>query len=299
MPEILTSLSNDLAATVESVGYGVVRVEGRKRLPASGVVWSPDGVIVTAHHVVEQDDNIKVGLPDNQSVPAALVGRDPRIDLALLRVQAEGLTAPAWVEPDSLRVGNLMLALGRPGQGVRATMGILSALGNSWRTPAGGTLDRYLQSDVTMYPGFSGGPMVDAPGRILGINSSALLRGGTTLTIPAPTVRRIVETLLAHGRIKQGYLGIGAQPIRLPEELAKQLDQETGLLLMSVESGGPAEKGGLFFGDTIVSLAGQPVRHLDDLFALLTGDQVGQSVPVSILRGGQSHQLSVIVGERV
>ena len=299
MPEILTSLSNDLAATVESVGSGVVRVEGRKRLPASGVVWSPDGVIVSAHHVVEQDDNIKVGLPDNQSVPAVLVGRDPRIDLAVLRVQANGLTAPAWGEPDSLRVGNLMLALGRPGQGVRATMGILSALGNSWRTPVGGTLDRYLQSDVTMYPGFSGGPMVDAPGQILGINSSALLRGGTTLTVPTPTVRRAVETLLAHGRIRQGYLGIGAQPVRLPEELAKQLDQETGLLLVSVESGGPAEKGGLFFGDTIISLAGQPMSHLDDLFALLTGDQVGQTLPVSILRGGQSHELSVTVGERV
>lgn len=298
MPEILTSLSNDLAATVESVGDSVVRVEGRKRLPASGVVWSPDGVIVTAHHVVEQDDNIMVGLPDNQSVPAVLLGRDPRIDLALLRVQANGLTAPAWAEPDSLRVGNLVLALGRPGQGVRATMGILSALGNSWRTPAGGTLDRYLQSDVTMYPGFSGGPMVDAPGRILGINSSALLRGGTTLTVPTPTVHRMVETLLAHGRIKQGYLGIGAQPVRLPEALAQQLGQETGLLLVSVESGGPAEKGGLFFGDTIVSLAGQPTRHLDDLFAILTGDQVGKSVPVSVLRGGQSHELSVAVGER-
>ena len=297
MSEILTSLSNDLAATVESVGSGVVRVEGRSRLPASGVIWSPDGVIVTAHHVVEQDDNIKVGLPDGQSVPAVLVGRNPRIDLAVLRVQAEGLTAPAWAEPDSLRVGNLMLALGRPGQGVHATMGILSALGNSWRTPIGGTLDRYLQSDVTMYPGFSGGPMVDAPGRILGINSSALLRGGITLTIPTPTVRQMVETLLAHGRIKQGYLGIGAQSIQLPEALAQQLGQETGLLLVSVESSGPAEKGGLFFGDTIISLAGQPVRHLDDLFALLMDDQVGKSVPVSILRGGQPHELSVTVGE--
>ena len=298
MSEILTSLSNDLAATVESVGSGVVRVEARNRLPASGIIWSPDGVIVTAHHVVERQDNIKVGLPDNQSVPAVLVGRDHTIDLAVLRVPAKDLTAPTWAEPDSLRVGNLMLALGRPGRSVRATMGILSALGNSWHTPAGGALDRYLQSDVTMYPGFSGGPMVDAAGRILGVNSSALLRGGAALTIPTPTVRRIVETLLAHGRVKRGYLGVGAQPIQLPETFAKQLGQETGLLLVLVESDSPAEKAGLFLGDTIVSLAGQPVRHLNDLFAILTGDRVGKSTPVKILRGGQSHELSVTIGER-
>ena len=188
-----------------------------------------------------------------------------------------------------------MLALGRPGRSVRATMGTQRP--NSWHTPAGGALDRYLQSDVTMYPGFSGGPMVDAAGRILGVNSSALLRGGTALTIPTPTVRRIVETLLAHGRVKRGYLGVGAQPIQLPETFAKQLGQETGLLLVLVESG-PAEKGGLFLGDTIVSLAGQPVRHLNDLFAILTGDRVGKSTPVKILRGGQSHELSVTIGER-
>ena len=297
MSEILTRLSNDLAATVESVGSGVVRVEARNRLPASGIVWSPDGVIVTAHHVVERYDNIKVGLPDSQSVSAELVGRDPTVDLAVLRVPTKGLTPPTWAESESLRVGNLMLALGRPGQGVRATMGILSALGKSWRTPTGGTLDRYLQSDVTMYPGFSGGPMVDASGRILGINSSALLRGGTALTIPTPTVRRIVEILLTHGRIKRGYLGVGAQPIQLPETFARQIGQETGLLLVSVESNSPAERGGLFFGDTIVSLAGQPVRHLDDLFALLVGDRVGKSVPVEILRGGQSHELSISIGE--
>jgi S1-C subfamily serine protease len=298
MSELLTNLSDALAATVERASSSVVRVEGRQRLPASGIVWSADGIIVTAHHILEQDDNIRVGLPDGQTLPATLVGRDPTTDLAVLRVQATGLTVPTWIDTNNLKVGNLVLALGRPGQNVRATMGIVSALGQSWRTPAGGSLDRYVQSDVTMYPGFSGGPMIDAPGRFLGVNSSALLRGGTTITIPTPTIRHAVETLLAHGRIRRGYLGVGAQTIRLPEATAGQLAQETGLLLVSVEPNSPAEKGRLFIGDTIVSLAGQPVRHLDDLLALLSGDRVGTTVPVRILRGGQPQELSVTIGER-
>jgi S1-C subfamily serine protease len=297
MSEILSNLSEALADTVERSGASIVRVEGRNRLPASGIVWSTDGVIVTAHHVIEQDENIKVGLPDGQTV-AALVGRDPTTDLAVLRAQASGLKVPTWRDASELKVGNLALALGRPGQNVRATLGIVSALGRAWQTPAGGSIDRYFQSDVTMYPGFSGGPMVDAPGRFLGVNSSALLRGGTTITIPTATVRRVTETLLAHGRIRRGYLGVGAQPTKLPEAIAGQLGQETGLLLVSVESGSPAEQGNLFMGDTILTLDGQPVRHLDDLFALLNGERTGRSVPVRILRGGQTHELSVTIGER-
>lgn len=298
MSEILSNLSDALADTVEKSGASIVRVEGRSRLPASGIVWSTDGVIVTAHHVIEQDDNIKVGLPDGQTVAAALVGRDPTTDLAVLRAQASGLSVPTWLDAADLKVGNLALALGRPGQNVRATLGIVSALERAWQTPAGGSIDRYFQSDVTMYPGFSGGPMVDATGRFLGVNSSALLRGGTTITIPTATVRRVVETLLAHGRIRRGYLGVGAQPTKLPEAIASQLEQETGLLLVSVEPCSPAEQGKLFMGDTILTLDGQPARHLDDLFALLNRDRVGSTVPVRILRGGQTQELSVTIGER-
>jgi S1-C subfamily serine protease len=298
MAELLTNLSDALASTVEQAGSSVVRVEGRSRTPASGIVWSSDGVIITAHHVLEQDENIKVGLPDGQTVSASLVGRDPSTDLAVLRAPASGLSVPVWIDAGQLKVGNLALALGRPGQSVRATMGIVSALGRGWQTPTGGAIDRYLQSDVTMYPGFSGGPMVDAPGRFLGVNSSALLRGGTTITIPTATVRRVVDTLLTHGRVRRGYLGVGAQPTRLPEAIAAQLGQDTGLLLLSVEPNSPAEKGRLYLGDTIVSLDERPVRHLDDLFALLSGDQVGKSVPVRILRGGQTHDLTVTIGER-
>jgi S1-C subfamily serine protease len=296
MAKVLRNLSDALAATVEATGPAVVRVEGRRRLPASGIVWSADGIIVTAHHVVQRDENIGVGLPNGQAVPATLVGRDPTTDLAVLRAQTEGLTPPAWTDLESLQVGHLVLALGRPGQTVQATLGIVSALGDSWRTPAGGRLDRYLQTDVVMYPGFSGGPLVDAAGQVLGLNTSALLRG-ISLTVPAPTLRQVVETLLAHGRVRRGYLGVGAQPVRLPAALKQQLGQETGVLLVSVESGSPAEQGGLLLGDTIVSLDGQPVRHMDDLLALLSGDRVGAAVPVRIVRGGQVQELTVVIGE--
>jgi S1-C subfamily serine protease len=298
MANVLKNVSDALAATAAAAGSHVVRIEARRRLPASGIVWSDDGVIVTAHHVVERDDNIAVGLPDGQSVSATLVGRDPTTDLAVLRAQVTGLTPATWAGPDDLRVGHLVLALGRPGKTVQATLGIVSALSDgSWRTPAGGELARYLQTDVVMYPGFSGGPLVDVRGQVIGLNTSALLRG-VSLSVPAPTVRRVVETLLAHGRVLRGYLGVGAQPVRLPASLAEHLGQETGLLLVSVEPASPAEQGGLLLGDTIVALDDQPVRHLDDLLGLLSSDRVDKAVPVRILRGGQLQQAQVVVGER-
>ncbi len=297
MSNVLVDLSNDLADIVSATGLAVVRVEARRRIPASGIVWSSDGLIVTAHHVVERDDNITAGLPDGQTAAAALVGRDPTTDLAVLRVQADPLTPPTWAGPDALKVGHLVLALGRPGKTVQATLGIVSALGGSWRTRSGGLIDRYLQTDVVMYPGFSGGPLVNAAGHVVGINTSALLRG-TSLAVPTTTVRRIVEDLVAHGQVRRGYLGVGTQPARLPSGLAEQLGQETGLLLVSVEPGSPADRGGLYMGDTIVAFDNQPVRHHDDLLSHLSGDRIGAAVPVRIARGGQVQELEVIIGER-
>ena len=297
METLLPNLSQAIAETVEAASNGVVQVEARSRVSASGVVWSDDGVIVTAHHVVERDENIRVGLPDGSSVRAKLIGRDPSTDLAVLKAETTGLAHPAWVGPESLKVGHLVLGLGRPGRTIRATMGIVGVLGESWRTPMGGRLDRYLQSDVVMYPGFSGGPLVDASGQVLGINSSALARG-VAITVPTPTIQRVVEAVLANGRVRWGYLGVGAQPVALPSTIGEQLKQETGLLLVSVEDEGPAARSGLLLGDTIVELAGQPVRHLDDLQGLLDGDRVGTTVPIKVLRAGAIHEITVVVGER-
>jgi len=285
-----------MADLVESTGPSIVRVEGRGRLGASGIVYTADGVIITAHHVVERDENIKIGLADGNSVNATLIGRDPNTDLAVLKAETGGLTAATWVDAGELRVGHLVLALGRPGKTVQATLGIVSALGGAWRTPAGGDVDHYLQTDVVMYPGFSGGPLVNANGHVAGVNSSALMRG-VSMAIPTATVKKAVETIMAHGRMPRGYLGVGIQPVRLADALQQQLGQETGLMLMSVESGSPAAQGGLLQGDVLVTLDGQAVRHVDELQVLLGTDRVGKSLPARVVRGGQVLDLAVTIGQ--
>ncbi len=293
---ILSDLSRDLAAIVEAAGPGVVRVEARRRLPASGIVWA-DGVVVTANHVVQRDENIAVGLPDGGKVEATLAGRDPGTDVAVLRVPATVSAPAARGGVEDLRVGHLVLALGRPGRTVRATLGIVSALGESWRTPEGSQVERYLQTDAPFHPGFSGGPLVDAAGRVLGLNTTALVRG-FSLTIPAATLQRVAETLLVHGRVRRGYLGIGAQPVRLGAETERTLGQRTGLLVLSIEPGSPAERGGLYVGDILTGFDGQPVTEIEDLMALLAADRIGQAVPLRIVRAGTLQDRTVAVGER-
>jgi S1-C subfamily serine protease len=285
-----------MAGLVEAVGPSIVRVEARRRLPASGVAYSADGLVVTANHVVEQDDNITLGLADGSTVSATLVGRDPATDVALLRAERGGLTPAAWVDAGELKVGNLVLALGRPGRTVQATLGIVSALGGAWRTGAGGEIDHYLQTDVVMYPGFSGGPLVEAGGRVAGLNSSSLARG-VSAAIPAATVKRVVDALAAHGKMPRGYLGVGVQPVRLSDALQQTVGQETGLMVMSVEEKSPAQQGGLAQGDVIVALDNQPVRGVDELQAALAVDKAGKSVPLRIVRTGQVQTVTVAIGQ--
>jgi S1-C subfamily serine protease len=293
---VLTDLSSDLAAVVESAGKAVVRVEGRRHLAASGTVWSADGLVVTANHVLENDENIRVGLPDGESTDAALVGRDPTTDLALLRVSGKPGSVPEWTGADTLQAGHLALALARPGRNIRASLGIISALGEEWRTRAGGKVDRYIQADVPAYPGFSGGPLVDAAGTVTGLNTSGLLRG-SLITIPPSTMKQVVGELLARGHISRGYLGVGLQPARLPSEIAKQLGQETGLLVISVEADSPADKAGLVLGDTIVTIGDSIIRRWDDLLYTLAKDLIGVDVVVKIVRAGQLKELTATVGE--
>jgi S1-C subfamily serine protease len=294
---VLSDLSQALADTVAQAGSGVVRVEARRRLPASGIVWSADGLIITANHVVKRDDNIAVGLPDGASVSASVVGRDPTTDTAVLRADASNLTPLTESDKKNLGVGHLALALGRPGKTVQATLGIISALGDSWRTPWGGQIDRYLQTDVVMYPGFSGGPLVDANGRLIGLNTSGLSRG-VSLAVPTATLARVADALLAHGRMRRGYLGVNTQRVHLPENIQAELGQKSGLLIVSVEADSPAAQGGLTLGDTIVGFGDAVISHHDDLLAQLSGDRVDTAVPVKILRGGKLETVDVTVGER-
>jgi S1-C subfamily serine protease len=295
---VLAELSDALAAAVERAGASTVLVNARRRLPASGIIWS-EGVVLTSDHVIEREEEIKVTLGDGRELAATLAGRDPGSDLAVLRLTGAGGTVAERAPDGSARVGHMVLALGRPTTGgPMASLGVISALGGAWRTFRGGQVEGYIRSDVSFYPGFSGGPLVDAAGRVVGINSSRLGRGAG-LTVPAGAAAKVADALLKQGRIRRGYLGIGSQPVRLPEALKTGLGgQETGLLVITVESGSPAEQGGLLIGDIVVKMAGTAVRDTDELQSQLGSDRVGQATPISILRGGEPKELTVTVGER-
>lgn len=295
MADVLSGLSEEMAGLVAGADSYVVRVDGRRRVSASGILWAED-IVVTAHHILEVDETVDVVDSQGGRVQAEIVGRDPSTDLAVLRAPGSLGKAPTWVDPEGVRVGHMVLAIGRPRSSVQATLGIVSALGGAWRTPMGGQVDHYLQTDVVMYPGFSGGPLVDAAGGVIGLNTSALLRG-VSVSLPKPTVKRIAEALLEHGRIQRGFLGVSAQPVRLPAGQAEQAGQETGLLLASIEPDGPAEAGGLLLGDVLVGMNGNPLRSLDDLLAGL-GDQAGKPAVFRLLRGGEIKEQSVTLGER-
>jgi S1-C subfamily serine protease len=294
---VLETLSHDLTGAVERVGASVVAIAARRRIPSSGVIWSP-GLIVTASHTLERDEDISVMLASGEKVPATLAGRDPTTDIAILRFDANATVATVD-SSDSLRVGQLVLALGRPGTSVTAALGIVSALGGEWRTWQGGRIDRFVRLDLSIYDGFSGGPLVDGSGRVLGINTSALSRSAA-LTIPAATVSRVADQLKTTGHVKRGYIGVAGQAVRIPEDLVRSLgfDQEIGLMVVRVDEGSPAHKAGILIGDVIATFAGQAVEDPTELRAALAGDRVGTEMELGLIRAGRRESLRVTVGER-
>jgi S1-C subfamily serine protease len=294
----LTALSDAMAEAVAKAGAATVLVNARRRFPASGIAYSAN-MILTADHVVEREDDITVTLPDGSELKATLAGRDPGSDLAVLRLE-RSVAATAEPAPQDARVGQLVLALGRPTpEGIQASLGIVSAIGGPVRTGGGGLLDRYLRTDATPYPGFSGGPLVDAAGRVVGLNTSGLARGAS-LAIPVSLAWQTAETLVQHGRVRRGYLGVRSQPVSIPAAQQKSLgrDQSSGLLLVGIEENSPAESSGLLVGDIIVAINAQPITDADQLLASLVGDVVGKPIPVQVLRGGQSATITVTIGER-
>jgi S1-C subfamily serine protease len=294
----LAVLSDDLAAAVDTVGRSVVAIHARRRIPASGLIWQP-GVIVAAHHTIQRDDDISVTLHDGTTATATLAGRDPSTDLAVLRLPETGTGPAATAAEGAPRVGQLVLALGRPGTSVTASLGIVSAVGGEWRTWQGGTIDRFIRLDLSVYDGFSGGPLVNAGGRVVGINTSGLARA-TALTVPASTVARVAGQLLARGHVARGWLGIATQPVRLPAALQRSLGTEAdgGLVVVNVEPDSPADRGGLLIGDILLALDDQPVRDPGDVLAALGGDRIGKVVTLRVARGGRAEQVAVTVGER-
>jgi S1-C subfamily serine protease len=295
---VLAALSDDLAAAVDRAGRSVVAVHARRRIPSSGVVWRP-GVVVATSHTITRDEDITVSLGDSRTASATLAGRDEATDLAILRTDPAGLLPAEPADAGALRAGNLVLAIGRPGPALTASLGVVSAVGAEWRTWQGGRIDRFVRLDLSIYDGFSGGPLVEAGGRVLGINTSGLARG-MPLTIPGTTVDRVADQILAGGHTGRGYLGLASQAVRLPEALRHelQLSGDHGLVVVNVEPGGPAERGGVLLGDILIALDGSPVSDPRDVLAALTPDRVGHSIKARVLRGGQPTEVSITVGER-
>ena len=295
----LVALSDGLAAAVEAAGASVVRVDARRRQAASGIVWSADGVIVTADHVLERDEDLKVGLPDGRTVSAMLVGRDPGTDLAVLRADAAGLTPIG--RGATPRAGQLALVVARPYGGVMTSLGVVSAVSGPIRTMRG-RLDGLLWTDAMFYPGFSGAPLVDATGSAVGIATSRFGGGqGTGVAIPLDVVERVAGALLSHGRVARGFLGIGSQPVALPDRLAQSIgrgERESALLVVGVEPNGPADAAGFIVGDLLVELDGQRIADTDDLRDLLIPERVGKAVAARVVRGGEPRELRVTIGER-
>lgn len=296
-PSSLSQLSRDLAAVVAAASPYAAQVDGGQRQSASGTVFAGDGVIVAASHNLERDEDVVVGLEGGKRLPATLVGRDHATDLAVLRVEASGLAAPQWSDLAGLAVGQLAVLVGRPGRQVRAALAMISDVRDSWRSPAGAKLERYVEMDAARERGFSGSVVVDAAGQPLGIASSGLLRR-RGLMVPGETLRRVVDSLLAHGRVRRGFLGIGAYPVRLQTELEERLGQPIGLILVGVQPDSPAAAAGLVLGDVLLAFEGQPLSDLTQLHSLLSEERIGKQATLRILRGGEPRDVTVTVGAR-
>lgn len=289
-------LSNAFSAAAEKAGTFTVLVNARRRMPASGIAFAAD-LILTANHVVERDEDISVVLADGSEIKASVAGRDPASDLAVLRLE-KAAASPAEKAPEA-KVGQIVMAIGRPSSdGIEASLGTISAISGPVRTPQG-LLDRYFRTDTMPYPGFSGGALIDGEGRVIGINTSGFGRG-SSITIPVEIAWRVADELARNGSIKRGYLGIRSQPVEVSPAAQKTLQREqtSGLLIVGLEPDSPAEAGGLLVGDTLVGINGQPVSDHDELFSSLSGDIVGKSAQVEVLRGGQPQMLAIIIKER-
>jgi S1-C subfamily serine protease len=285
----LAALSQELAAAVKQAEKYVVAVHARPRFSSSGVLWKP-GVIVTAEHTVRREEEITVTLPDGSNAAATLAGTDPGTDLAVLKIEGHGGAGGPSHSP-APAAGTLALAIGRSeDSGINAAMGIISACSGEWRTWRGGQLDHYIRLDLTVYPTSDGGAVINTAGELIGVATSALSRIAG-LAIPAVTIERVAEQILTRGHVSRGYLGVGLQPVELP-------DHHKGLIVLSLESAGPAAKAGVLIGDIFVALAGRPVTETEDLQTALESRAPGSTVEAEVLRGGDSKKITITVGER-
>lgn len=293
----LSDFSDELANAIAQAAPMIVTLPSG-RFSISGVHWR-SGIVVTTVDALRCRGEMTLMTSDGKALSATVVGSDPGTDIAVLRVDAPDLPTAELGDLDTLRVGHLVLALGRLDDGVRASCGILASLGGEWQSWTGGRIDRLIRPDIRPFPGFSGSPLLDTQGRVLGINTTHS-RGRFAITIPITTVNRVVDQLLQRGRIARGYLGVGLQPVELTAQLKQSLNlaQEVGVLIVSVEADSPADRAGVLIGDILLTLGGESIANVQALRSQLRSEQIGQPIAAQIIRGGQLVELTLTVGER-
>jgi S1-C subfamily serine protease len=315
--DLLDAYSRAVISAAEKVTPSVVHIvvsggrEGRQqsrgggpdgvRGSGSGFVFTPDGFILTNSHVVHGADHLKVALSDGQTFEAQHIGDDPDTDLAVIRINAPGLV-PAWLgDSQSVRVGQLAIAIGNPyGFECSVTAGVVSALGRSLRSRSGRLMDSIIQTDAALNPGNSGGPLVTARGDVIGVNTAVILPAqGLCFAIASNTARFVAGRLIRDGRIRRSYLGVGGQNVPLARRLVRfyNLPSQSGILVISVERGSPAEQGGLREGDIIIEFDRHQVETIDALHRLLTDAQVGLRAPLTVIRQTSREMLEVVPAE--
>src|SRR5438270_7490612 len=311
---LLDAYSNAVVSAAEKVSPSVAKIEvtqnagtARNGEPrerhggGSGFVFTPDGLVLTNSHVVHNASRIELSLPDGRRCPAHLIGEDPATDLAVVRIDAPNLTAVELGDSQKLRVGQLAIAIGNPyGFQYTVTAGVVSALGRSLRSYSGRMIDDVIQTDAALNPGNSGGPMVSSEGQVIGVNSATIMGAqGLCFAIGINTAKFVASRLLQQGRIQRAYIGVEAQTVPLHRRVVRFYDlaKETGVMVVGIASGSPAERAGLREGDVILAFAGQPVAGVDDLHRLLTDTQVGVRSPLSILRRTERLEMDIVPQE--
>jgi len=302
--ELLDAYSSAVIRAVEMVGPAVVKIEV-KGGGGSGVLFTPDGLILTNCHVVERTGDLSVVMPDGRSARADVVGQDADTDLAVVRIEASAGAPLPWAtlgDSRAVRVGQMAIAIGNPyGFNHSVTAGVVSALGRSLRARSGRLMDDIIQTDASLNPGNSGGPLVTSRGEVIGVNTAMILPAqGLCFAIASNTARFVASALIRDGRIRRSYIGVAGQSVPIPRAVARsnQLAVSSGVFVTSVEPKSPAASAGLRDGDVILAFAGEVVTGIDDLHRRLTGDRIGVPATLTILRSAERRQLTIVPSEK-
>jgi S1-C subfamily serine protease len=295
--EALDAFSNVVMRVAERLRPAVVNLrvgEGRRAGSGSGVLFTPDGFLLTNHHVVGEHDRVRVRLNDGRETSAEVVGADPWTDLAVARADESNLPFASFGDSAKLRVGQLVVAIGSPlGFESTVTAGVISATGRTLRGITGHLVDNVIQTDAALNPGNSGGPLVDSRANVIGINTAVIQPAqGLCFAIPINMAKHILPQLIQHGRVVRGYLGLHVRTVPIAPDLG--LEQKTGVELLAVEEGGPADEAGLQEGDILVTFGDRPATSVDELHKLLTSLPVGLPSTVAFLRNRRRIERMVI-----